>query len=154
MRFGGSLEGQGLGVEIRNAHVHRYQAGVVDARADQSGRAVEQHLAVLHVAALKQERRNASHAVATLLHFAAIAVEDAVVGMRAIAAGRLDDHGLVETDALVTIRKRAPLLNRGQAAVLRRVEHDHVVARAMHFGELELHAGRIPHRPACIRLCV
>jgi hypothetical protein len=66
--------------------------------------------------------------------------------VRACAAWRLDDHGLVETNSLVAIRERAPLVHGGQTAILRRVEHDHVIARAVHLGELELHAARIPYR--------
>ena len=57
-----------------------------------------------------QERREAAHAIAALLDLAAVGVEDAVVGLGAGAARRLDHQRLVEADAGVARGQRAPLV--------------------------------------------
>ena len=95
--------------------------------------------------ALAHEAHEAARAVAALLDLAAVGVHDPVgeVG----AAGRIarfDDQDLVGTDAESAV---------GQETVLRRaqgqgraggVEHNEVVAGAMHFGEGQLHAVDYP----------
>ena len=52
----------------------------------------------------------------------------------------------------MAVGQRAPLRGGGQAAVARRVEHDEVVAEAVHLGELELHGPKNTLRFAAMRL--
>ena len=52
----------------------------------------------------------------------------------------------------MTRGERAPLVGGRQTAILRRIEHDEVVAQAVHLGELELHAGKNTVASACMRL--
>ena len=119
---------------------------------DDAGFAVEHYLSAANSAACMQERGEASHAITALLHLAAVGVEDSVVDIGAGAARGLQNHGLVETDAIVAVRKLAPALSRRQAAVAWRFEHDDVVAGAMHFGELEPHGAKNTLRFAAMRL--
>ena len=65
---------------------------------------------------------------------------------------RLEHQRLVEADAGVAGGQRAPLRGGGQPAVARRIEHDEVVAEAVHFGELELHGAKNTLRFAAMRL--
>src|SRR5688572_6040646 len=145
VRLRGSVERQRLRLEIRSAHVHGDQVGVVHARADQPRRAVEQQLVAAvrgFRAAPMEERGEAARAVAALLDLAAVGVEDAVVDLRALAARRLEDERLIETNPGMTRGQRTPLLGGRQAAVARRIEHDEIVAEAVHLRELELHGAK------------
>ena len=124
----------------------------MDSGPDDAGGAVENDLSATNPVTGMQERREASNSIAALLHFAAIGIEDAVVDIGAGAARGLQNHGLVETDALVAVRKLAPLRGGRQAAVAWRFKYDDVVASAMHFGELELHGAKNTLRFAAMRL--
>jgi len=113
------------------------------ARANHARRAVEHQLTIATIgrlgAAAMQECRQATHAIAALLHLAAVGIEDAVVDLGAGAARRLDHQRLVEADTGVARGERAPLGGGRQPSVARRIENDEIVAEAVHFGELELH---------------
>ena len=157
VRLGRRFERQRLWIETGYAHVDRDQIGVVDAGVNETGGAVEHDFArsifkKRDLAAGMKERCHAPHPVAALLHLAAVGVEDAVVNMSAGAARRLQNHGLVETDALVAVGELAPLRRGRQAAVARCFEDDDVIARAMHFGELELHGAKNTLRFTLMRL--
>jgi hypothetical protein len=115
----------------------------VHVRADLAPGAVEQQVAPDRGVPAIDERSDAACAIATLLHLAPIGVEDAVIGESSLAARRFDDERLVETNPGVAGRELAPLLDTGKRAVARRIEHDEVVAEAVHFRELELHEARI-----------
>ena len=96
-----------------------------------------------------------ARAVAALLDLVAGgAVEDAVAEVDARCAGRLDDQDLVAADAEAPVAEPAQLRCIERQRRARRVEHDEVVARALHLGEPELHgrpimggAGVVQYRP-------
>jgi len=107
-------------------------AGTDDARG-----AVEHDFTVAHAAARMQERGDAANAVAALLHFAAVGVEDAVIEIGVGAARRLDLQDLVAAHAEVPVGDRAQLLRLERDRLLGRVEHHEIVAEAVHLRELQ-----------------
>ncbi len=90
----------------------------MNARVYRPRRAVEHDftLAVGDASAAVQKGREAAHAVAALLHLAAIGVEDAVVDVRAGSTCRFEHQRLVEADAGMTGGQRAPLRGRRQTS--------------------------------------
>jgi hypothetical protein len=84
----------------------------------------------------RTKRAKAAGAVAALLHLGAVGVEDAVVEVRAREARRLHQQHLIAADAEAPVREP-----RGQSAVMSdlrdAVEHDEVVAEALHLGEVQ-----------------
>ncbi len=87
---------------------------------------------------------NTARPVPALLDLEAVGVEDAIEDRSIRTAWRLEDEGLVETDAGMAIGKLPPLLRSGQRCPGRHVEHDEVVASAVHLHEIDAHAARIP----------
>ncbi len=74
-----------------------------------------------------------------MFHFAAVAIEDAVFEINAFNIRLFDQQQLVRAHAEMPVRERAHLgsVQRERFGVA--VEHDKVVARAVHFGEFEFH---------------
>ena len=94
------------------------------------------------------EADEAARAVAALLDLvAAAAVEDAVAEVDARRRARLDDQDLVGADAEAPVGEAAQLRGVELERRARRVEHDEVVARALHLREAQPHGGIIPPRP-------
>ncbi len=80
-----------------------------------------------------------------MLHFvAARAVEDAVAKVDARRAAALHHQDLVGAHAEAPVTQRAQLRGIERQRLLRGIEHDEVVARALHLGEVKLHARIIP----------
>jgi hypothetical protein len=59
VRFGGSFERQRLRIEIGDAHVHRDEIGVVNARVNRPGGAVEHDLATVFLETPQRRRAGA-----------------------------------------------------------------------------------------------
>ena len=90
------------------------------------------------------EAHEAARAVAALLDLvAAAAVEDAVAEVDAGRLARLDDEDLVGADAETPVAEAAHLRGGQRERRARRVEHDEVVARALHLGEAQPSCARI-----------
>jgi hypothetical protein len=85
------------------------------------------------------ELHAATRAVAALLHLAAVGVEDTVTKVRAGDARPLQHQDLVAAHAEVAIRDASQLLAGKGKRLLRGVDDDEVVARAVHLGECKLH---------------
>ena len=83
------------------------------------------------------EAHEAARAVAALLDLAAVGVEDAVAEVDVVAGGRLDQQDLVAADAEVAVGDAAALLGGERDGLADAVEHDEVVAEAVHFGEAQ-----------------
>ena len=96
-------------------------------------------------ALVAHEAHEAARAVAALLDLAAVAVEDAVaeIDARARRCGSTDQH-LVGADAEAAVGQ-APHLRRASSVErrARRVEHDEVVAGALHLGESAVSCARL-----------
>jgi len=136
----GRVERQVGVLEARRVHVDAHAAVVLDVqlelvvdRLHADGVAADQ-AAVAHVA------REAARAVAAVLHLVAGVVEDAVAKVHARRRGALDDQDLVGADAEAAVAQPAHLLGPERQRLARGVEHDEVVAGALHLGEAN--AGR------------
>ena len=79
-----------------------------------------------------------------MLHLAAVVVEDAVTEVDIGPCRTLDQQELVRPHAEVAVGNGSPLLGREVDRGLDAVEHDKVVARAVHLGEVQFHGW--PHR--------
>ena len=88
------------------------------------------------VAHIAQE---AARAVAAMLDFLAVGVEDAVVEVGAGRARRLDQQNLVAADAEMAIGERARVLGVERDRLTHGIEHDEIVSHTLHFGESQPH---------------
>jgi hypothetical protein len=96
---------------------------------------------VVHIA------HEAARAVAALLHLAAVGVVDHVFEVQPGPGRRPHAQDLVGAHAEMAIGQEA-VLGRAQAqAAPRLVEHDEVVARALHLGEADVHGADYPSTP-------
>jgi hypothetical protein len=91
-------------------------------------------------ARVAHEAREAARAVAALLDLAAVGVPDAVAEIVAFLPGLLHHQQLVAADAEMAVGDAPYLLGREAHGLAHAVEHDEVVALALHLGE----AQRIP----------
>src|SRR5581483_1890965 len=126
--------------ERGRSHVHAHLAVVFQARRDQAAQRLDAELALRGEAARVHELHEAARAVAALLDLAAVGVEDAVAEIRVGAGRPLHRQHLVAAHAKVAIRERPDLAPGEGKPLLRAVEDDEIVARALHLREPELHA--------------
>ena len=88
---------------------------------------------------IMHEAHEAARAVAALFYLAAIGVKDAIAEVSARRLRRLDQQQLIKADAGMAIAQRTDLF-RGQFDILTHaVDHDEVVAEAVHFGKFQAH---------------
>jgi hypothetical protein len=88
---------------------------------------------------LSVTKRTKQRAVAAVFDFAAIRIEDAVAEIHIVARRFLDDQDLVGADAEMAAGQRAPLRVGQVELLVNAVQHDEIVAGAVHLGELEFH---------------
>jgi len=89
------------------------------------------------------EPHEAARAVAAVLDFAAVGVEDAVAEVGFRVGGGIYDEDLVATDSELAVRERARARRGHLDGLPHAVKHHEVVAGPVHFGE-------IPDHPAII----
>src|SRR6185295_9599804 len=128
--------------KLRRAHVDAHFAVGLETRTDHAAGRLDADLALAGEAPGAHELDEAARAVAALLDFAAVGVEDAIAEVDALLRRPLDDQQLVEADAEVPVGERADLLAAEREVLLRRVDDDEIVARALHLGERQLHRRR------------
>ena len=75
----------------------------------------------------------------------AVGVENAIAEIRVRTRGAFDQEDLVGADAEVPVAQGAGALGRHFDGLADAVEHDEIIARAMHFGEVPVHHGIIAH---------
>jgi hypothetical protein len=95
-------------------------------------------------AAVADEAHEAARAVAALLHLAAVGVVDHVFEVDARRRRGPHRQDLVGADAEVAVRQLPVLRFAQMEQAAGFVEHDEVVAGALHLGEAHLHAGLAP----------
>ncbi len=130
--------------EHGRTHVDDDFAVVLHRQRDQALHHLHAHAALVGQAAVADELHEAARAVAAVFDLAAVAIEDPVLEIHAVDGRFFDEQQLVGADAEVTIGERTHLRfgERRQCARIA-VEHDEVVARAVHLGEREFHWVRI-----------
>jgi hypothetical protein len=74
-----------------------------------------------------------------LLDFAAIGVINAVAEINIRRVGFFDDQNLICTDAKAAVSDMLPLFAGELYLLINRIDHDKIIAGAMHFGEFEFH---------------
>src|SRR3954451_20696876 len=99
----------------------------------------------MFVAHVTQE---AACAVAAMLHFLAVGVEDPVVEVGAWRSRTLDQQQLVAADPEVTIGDPAHTARVELHALADGIHHYEVVADTLHFGEAQPHQSALPQRGA------
>ena len=109
-------------------------------RADHTRRSFERNLLARTSDALGITRK-AARAVAAHLRFTAVGVVIAHPEISAVRR-RLNDQDTIRTDAAVTIAKPRDLRAIELKIARAIVEHDEIIARAIHLGELQLRHGR------------
>ena len=147
-RQAGAIEGHLGGHEEGRAHVHGDAAIGLQAGLNDSLHRLHADHVFRGQAGVVHEAGETARAIAALLDLAAVGVHDAVgeVGAAGRVAG-LDDEDLVGADAKAPVGQEA-VLGRAQGQTLCQrpaggVEHDEVVARAVHLGETQLHGCRL-----------
>ena len=88
---------------------------------------------------LTHKTRKTTRAIAALLHFTAIGIEDAVAKINIRLLWRFDDQHLIAADTETAIRNKSHLLRCEVAALGDEIEHDKIVAEPVHFAEFEQH---------------
>ena len=127
------------GGEIRRAHVNPHLVVTLQVQADRSGRGADRDLAVARQPPVIHETGKAARAIAALFDLAAIGIEDAVVELCIGVARSFDQQYLVAADTEPPVGEGAQLGFVEHHLLTGRVEHDEIVAQAMHFGEIQDH---------------
>src|SRR5204862_2153343 len=128
-----------LRLEARHAHVHAYLSVRLEARADDAAVGLDDDLVLVRQAPVAHETREATRAVAALLHLFAIGVVDPIAEIGAVLRRPFDHEDLVATDAEVAVREAADFFRCEREWVTDGVEDDEIVAGSVHLRERNLH---------------
>src|SRR5262249_55006274 len=131
------VEGHRLRIEARRAHVDAYLPIGLQARRDHPGKSLYPDLGLPGEALVVHEAHEAARPVAALLDLAAVRVPDAVAEVGAGQPRFLDDKNLIAADTEVPVCDPLRALRVYFDGSADAVEHDEVVARTLHLGELE-----------------
>src|SRR5258706_2590088 len=126
----------------RAAHVDADLSILFQPRADQAAQRLYGDLGLGAQPMGMHELDEAARAVAALLHFTAVGVEDAVAKVGAGRARALDHQDLVAANAEMAICNSPQLLSGQPKRLARVIEHHEIVAPALPLGEGELHSNR------------
>ena len=144
----GRIERHALQIELRRVHVHAHAPVGQSLQREHAVHGAHPNHVLVTQAVLAHELEETARAVAAVLHFLAIRVVNHVFEIDVRTRRRPHAQDLVGADTKMPVRQ-LPVLRAGQAQQpTRLVEHDKVVARALHFGEVNLHGAIICDRPA------
>jgi hypothetical protein len=126
-------------LKFRSPHGDRYQAVIIDTRLDRAGRALQHEF--LRMAAFTGEQTgNAAQAIAALLNFGAVCIEDAIGGHAGRIARGCNPHQLIESGPGFLVSESAQGVRRGcgrGAGAL--VDNEYPVTGAVHFSVSNVH---------------
>ena len=125
--------------QFGNPHINRHQPVVFELRRDDAAARLDADAALRAQALLVHEAHEAARAVAALLDFAAVGVEDAVAEIDVGAGRRFDHQHLVAADAEIAVGEATHLLRRQDDRLANGVDNDEVVTEAVHLGETQTH---------------
>ena len=131
---------KGPRLEPRRPHVHRHLTVGLDPRDDDPGPGLHPNLALGGEALLPHVTGEAPGTVPALLHLAPVRVEDPVAEVRVVPRGGRHEQDLVAADPEAAIGEPPDLLRSEIQRTTCRVEHDEVVAEAVHLGKGKTHA--------------
>ena len=120
-------------VEDRRAHIHGDPPIVFQVRRDQSAFGFHDDPALAGEFLVMHEPHKAARAIAALLHFAAIGVEDAIAEIGIVALRLFHQQYLVAADAEVAVGNETDLIGRQGNRLAYTVDHHEIVACAVHF---------------------
>ena len=139
----GGVKRHAGGFQHGSAHVHRHAAIGCEARGDDAAERLHADGVLVRQALVAHVAGEAARAVAALLHLAAVGVVDHVFKVDAlrggICGGSAHGEDLVRAHAKVAIGQVAVVRSRQAQAALGFVQHNEIVASALHFGEANLH---------------
>ena len=139
-------------IEARDTHVNGHHIAAENSRVNESGRAVHRDCAGRCAAATMEQGGYTARAVAALLDLSTIGVEYPVEHCGVGAPRRLQYQRLVEPNAGVPIREAPKLVGAQHGLPGGCIEHEKVVAHAVHLREIKTHGERITETPAAWRL--
>jgi hypothetical protein len=135
----GSVEWHLLRHEDGRAHIDRDPSVILKAWRDNARQGLYTDFALLSQSLVDHEFHECPRTIAALLDLAAIRVKNPVAKIDTGGARTLDDQYLVGADAETSVSKLPPLLGRKINGLIDRVNHDEIIACAMHLGELQFH---------------
>ena len=129
-------------LETRHTHVDRHRAIRLDFRIDDTGQGFYRELVLVGQPLVTHKTRETARAVAALLDLTAIGVENAVTEIELGARRALDDQHLVAADTEAPVGEVSHLLGGQRHGLADGVNHDEIIAEAVHFGETQ-HVARL-----------
>ena len=131
-----------LPIETRLTHVDR-DAALVRPGHDNAAQRFQADFAA-------DQQADRAGGIAAGLDFSAVGIEDPHAPVGALA--RLDQDKLVAADAGVPVGKgRHDIAGQRRQGMVARVQHDEVVAQAMHLGERDPHGPHLCTRAPCVQ---
>ena len=121
--------------KARRAHIDGDFAVVLQPWFDNAVFGFDLDFGFVRQALLAHEAHEAARAVAALLDLAAVGIEYAVTKIHIGLRGALDQQNLVAANAEVPVGNGAQLCRVQIHPLCHAVEHDKIVAEAVHFGE-------------------
>ena len=102
---------------------------------DDAGQCFDAQRGFIRQSMIVHKAHKTARAIAALLHFAAVGIEYPVAKIHIGTRRFVDQQNLIAADAEMSIRDITQLRRREIDGLVNRVEHDKVIAQAVHFGE-------------------
>ena len=134
-----AVEAAGARIEVGCAHVDADGAIVLEAGFDASAGSDDAYGRTPCQAQLVHELDEAARPVAALFDLAAVGVEDAVAEIGRRVRRSLHDQYLVRADTQAPIGQAAQRYRRQIQVLTDAVQHDEVIAGALHLGKAQFH---------------
>ena len=122
--------------ELGHAHIHIHQPVFSQSQLDDAGAGFNADIVFTGQFPVAHEPGEAARTIAALLDFTAVGVVDAIAKINIGIPGRFDHEHLVTADAAATVSELADMGCAQLTALADQVEHDKVIAEAVHLGEL------------------
>src|SRR2546430_11225701 len=133
------IEGHAFGLEYWRAHIDAHLPVGLQAQSDQAGKGLDAYLLLGRQSLFVNEANETPRAIAALLDFASIGVPDAVAEVDVLALRFFHEQHLIAADAEMPVREPFRELWLHLDVPADAVDHDEIVADAMHLGEFESH---------------
>jgi hypothetical protein len=88
---------------------------------------------------IMHKTRKTARTVAALLYLATVGIVNTVPEFGLIKRGTLNQQQLVATDTDMPVRDKAHLFRCQADVLVDSIDHDEIIAEAVHLGELEMH---------------
>ena len=126
-------------IEHRCAHIHSNAPVIFKMGCDDARHSLDANLALLGETFINDKLDEGTRAIAALFDFTTVGIEDAITEIHISAMGPLNYQNLIGAYTEATVCQFAPLFRPQIDLLIDSVNHNEIIASAVHLSELQFH---------------